>query len=307
MDPPGRGSPPADAGVGAPGPLHRPEGAETGRGAARQGGAGARARAGQARVAAPARPGRERELEPDRDPGRDPDRAQGGDRRRRHDLTAELGPPRRSSGEEGDGREVGRRPARLARGAPAPARREHGRAREGEGRRGRGVARRPLGGCDHVRLRRDRRRGARLLAEGEGRDDLERLRLRRLRRPRLHTREALPDHAHGQLLRQARPAPVPDRARRVRPRRPGALPRRLPLDRPRMGRRARPRRQARADPVRAAPGGARAAARLRGAAAPDPGRGRPRQGRPLRQGLRVPGSRAADPRRSCRRTAPPPT
>ena len=39
--------------------------------------------AGEARVAAPARPGRERELEPDRDPRRDPDRAQRGDRRRR--------------------------------------------------------------------------------------------------------------------------------------------------------------------------------------------------------------------------------
>ena len=41
------------------------------------------------------------------------------------------------------GREVGRRPARLARRAPAPARREPGRAGEGEGRRGRRAARRP--------------------------------------------------------------------------------------------------------------------------------------------------------------------
>ena len=127
-------------------------------------GARARARAGEARVAAPARPGRERELEPDRDPRRDPDRAQGGDRRRRHDLAAELDPPRRRRGEEGDRGEVGRRPARLARRASAPARREHGRAREGEGRRGRRAARRPLGRRDHLRLGRDRRRGARLLA-----------------------------------------------------------------------------------------------------------------------------------------------
>ena len=34
--------------------------------------------------------------------------------------------------------------------------------------------------------------------------------------------EPLPDHAHRQLLRQARPAAVPDRARRIGPRRPGA-------------------------------------------------------------------------------------
>ena len=52
----------------------------------------------------------------------------------------------------------------------------------------------------------------------------------------------LPDHAHRQLLRQARPAPVPDRARRVGARRPGALPRRLPLRRQGMGGGARARR-----------------------------------------------------------------
>ena len=42
---------------------------------------------------------------------------------------------------------------------------------------------------------------------------------------------------------------------------------------------------------------ARAAARLGGAAAPDPRGRRPRQGRPLREGVRVPRGRAADPRR----------
>ena len=47
---------------------------------------------------------------------------------------------------------------------------------------------------------------------------------------------ALPDHPHRQLLRQARPAPVPDRARGVGARRAGALPRRLPLGGPRLGR-----------------------------------------------------------------------
>ena len=44
---------------------------------------------------------------------------------------------------------------------------------------------------------------------------------------------------HGQLLRQARPAPVPDCTRRIRPRRRGSLPGRLPLLRPRVGGRAR--------------------------------------------------------------------
>ena len=67
--------------------------------------------------------------------------------------------------------------------------------------------------------------------------------------------------------------------------------------RPRVGGDARPRRPARADPVRAARPLARAPARLGGAAAPDPRRGRPRQGRPLRKGLRVSRRRPADPRR----------
>ena len=163
-------------------------------------------------------------------------------RRRADDVAAELGPLRRRRGQEGDRREVGRRPARLARRAPAPALREHGRAREGEGRPRRRAARRPLRRRDHLRLRRDRRGGAELLAAGTGRDDLERLRLRRLRRARLHPGRPLPDHAHRQLLRQARPAPVPDRARRVRARRPGALPRRLPLRRQGVGRGAWARR-----------------------------------------------------------------
>ncbi len=47
---------------------------------------------------------------------------------------------------------------------------------------------------------------------------------------------AVPDHPRGQLLRQARPAAVPDRARRVRPRRRRPLRRRLPAGRPRVGR-----------------------------------------------------------------------
>ena len=240
-----------DAGLGAPRALHRPQGPEAGRGAVRQGGTRACARPRPACLAPAARAGRERELEPDRDSRRDPDRAQGEDRRRRDHVAAELGAPGRGGGEEGDGRQVGRRSPRLARRPSSPSSREHGGPRKGEGRRGRGPARRPLGRRDHLRLGRDRGGGARLLAAREGRDDLERLRLRRLRRAGLHADRPLPDHAHGQLLRQARPPPVPDRARRVGPRRPGALPRRLPLLRPRVGGRTRARRPAGADPVRA--------------------------------------------------------
>ena len=86
------------------------------------------------------------------------------DRRRPDDLAAELRPPRRRGREARDRREVGRRPARLARRASAPARGKPRRPREGEGRRGRRAARRPLRRRDHLRLRRDRGRGARLRA-----------------------------------------------------------------------------------------------------------------------------------------------
>ena len=62
------------------------------------------------------------------------------------------------------------------------------------------------------------------------------------------------------------------------------------------------RRPARADPVRAAPPLARAAARLGGAAAADPRGRRPRPRRALGEGVRVPRRRAADPRaRAARR------
>ena len=80
-------------------------------------------------------------------------------------------------------------------------------------------------------------------------------------------------HAHGELLRAARPAAVPAGARRLRTRRRGPLPRRLPRDRPGVGRDARARRPPQAPAVRAAHGVARAAAGLRGAPAADP-RGR---------------------------------
>ena len=135
------------------------------------------------------------------------------------------------------------------------------------------------------------------LAARPGGHDRERLRLRRLRRAGVPPRGALPHHPHGQLLRQAGPAPVPARARRSRARRRRRpVRRRLPLHRPRVGGPARAGRPARADPVRAAHPLARAAAELRRAAPADPGGRRPRPGRPLRQGVRVPRGRAADPR-----------
>ena len=67
--------------------------------------------------------------------------------------------------------------------------------------------------------------------------------------------------------------------------------------RPRVGGDARARRPPRAARLRAAPPLARAPARLRGAAAADPGGGRPRPRRALGEGVRVPRGRAADPRR----------
>ena len=123
-----------------------------------------------------------------------------------------------------------------------------------------------------------------------------------------HDGRALPDHAHGQLLRPAQPAAVPDRARRVGPRRRRRpLRRRLPRGRPRVGRGARPRRPARAARLRPAPRGARAAARLRGEPAAA-ARRRPAaaaSSRPGRSSSTSPPSGRSWPR--CRRTAPPPS
>src|SRR5207248_1477121 len=165
-------------------------------------------------------------------------------------------------GEAGDRRALGRRPARLAARAPAPARREPARAREGDGRARRGEDRRALGRRDRRRLGRDRRGGARPRAEGPRRDDRERLRLRRLRRARVPAGRALPDHAHGELLRQAQPAAVPRGARRDRPRgRRAARRRRGDPRRPRRARRPLARRPPERD---AAPRGAAGAALPRG-------------------------------------------
>ncbi len=85
------------------------------------------------------------------------------------------------------------------------------------------------------RLGRDRRRGARAEPARPGGDDLERLRLRGLRRARVPARRPPAHHAHGQFLRQARPEAVPGGARPLGHRRRRPLRRRLPRRGPRVG------------------------------------------------------------------------
>ena len=93
------------------------------------------------------------------------------------------------------------------------------------------------------------------------------------------------------------PRPFLCRARRDRGRRRRPLRRRPPLDRQRVRRGARARRPCRGDPARSAALRARAAARLRGAS-PAAARGRrPGPDGAVREDLRVPRGRAADPRR----------
>src|SRR5207244_8779501 len=71
VDPLRHGAPAPDAGVDPPGALHRPEGTQARRGAARATGARPLLAPGAARVPARPPPGRERALEPDRNPGGD--------------------------------------------------------------------------------------------------------------------------------------------------------------------------------------------------------------------------------------------
>ena len=158
---------------------------------------------------------------------------------------------------------------------------------------------------DRRRLGGDRRGDARARPRGPVVHDRERLRLRRLRRARVlaRVRAGRPPfritHA-GSFFGKRDPRPFLTALARVD----GVVARFVGdfrADRPRVGGSGH-RRPHRADPVRAAPPLARAAARLRGAAAADPGGRRPRPRRALREGLRVPRRRAADPRaRAARR------
>ena len=295
----GRGARAADAGVDPPRALRRAARGPSLGGARRQAGRRTARHAGRAVRSAPARPGRERALEHARAAGGDPARPARGDRRRAHDLAAAVAPPARRRGEADDRRRVGRRPPRPTHLASASTRlRVAARAPEGEDHRRGGEARRLAGGRDRRGVRRDRRGDARAGAEGQGRHDRERLRLRRLCGTGIPLEREAADHARGPLPRQARPEAVPARTRGVRPRRRRRpLRRRLPRRRPRVRGIARPRRPHRAARRRLAPPLARAATGLRGAAPPDPGVRRPRPWRPDREDLRVPRGRAADPRR----------
>ena len=136
--------------------------------------------------------------------------------------------------------------------------------------------------------------------------DLERLRLRRLRRARLRARGERFRITHaGSFFGQARPASVPDRPG-TGGRRPRALRRRLPRRLTANGRPGSPTASSSSPTPRT---GASLELQRDSEALllliPDAGRPRPRDA--LRQGVRVPGRRPADPRRSCRPTGPPPS
>ena len=218
-------------------------------------------------------------------------------RRGDHDVAARLDPLRRRGRQARDGRRLARRRPRRAGREPAPPCRHDCDAGEAGGERPARSPRRALRGRDLGGVGCDRRRAAGARAARRRAHDRERLGLRRLRGPRVPAGEALPHHAHGQLLREAGPAPVPAGARGLGAGRGRTLRGRLPRRRPRVGGGARARRPARADPVLAASRVASAPARLRGTLASRPGGGWARQGRPQREGLRVPRRGAADPRR----------
>ena len=253
-----------------------------------------------------AAPGRERDLQPDGDPGRDQDRARGGDRRRHDHLAAAVDPLRRRRREARDRGALGRRPARLARRASASRHAAARRAREGAGRC-RPSPRSSRGSADAIVAVSD------AIADGDagdeparaGRDDLERLRLRGLRRARVRAPADRFRITHaGSFFGKRDPRPfltalVAGRRRRR------ALRRRLPGGRPRVG--SRDHGPDRAHPLRPPPPGARAPARLGGAAAPDPRGRRPREGRALRARSSSTWPPSARSSRSSRPTAPPPT
>ena len=147
------------------------------------------------------------------------------------------------------------------RAAPAPRDRGRRGVREGEGARRDRAARCAAGRRDRHGSRCDHRGDACARAEGTRGDDRERLRLRRLRRARVHADRPPPPHARGIVLRQARPEAVPAGARRFRARehhRP--VRRRLQAGRPRVPREPRPRRSRRDRRLRAAAHVARDAA-----------------------------------------------
>ena len=166
-----------------------------------------------------ARPRRECDLESHRDPRGDPHRPARGDRRRHDDVASRLDPLRRRRRQAGDGCALACRPSRPARRQPTAARGHCRDPGSTSGERAARPARRPPRRCDLMRFGRDRRGGARARPARNRPHDRERLRLRRLRGPRVPAGAALPDHARRKLLREARPASVPAGAARLRRRR----------------------------------------------------------------------------------------
>ena len=146
-----------------------------------------------------------------------------------------------------------------------------------------------------MRLRGDRGRGPDAQPSRHRPHDRERMRLRRLRRPRVPAGTSISDHARGELLRETRSSSVPAGAARLGRRRRRALRRRLPLVGSRVGGVARPRRPPAAGRLRAASGVAAAAARLGGTPPARARCGRTREGRSLREGVRVPRCGPPDP------------
>ena len=199
-------------------------------------------------------------------------------------------------------RALGRRPARLARRAPAPARRRASPCVQGAGHARRRAARRPP--ADAIVAVSDAIADETRELEPRGRSSRSRTAPTSTTSPASTYRPAdrfRITHA-GSFFGKRDPRPfltaLAESGLDVR----RALRRRLPRRRPRVGRDARARR-----PARAASRTCRAAASLelqRDSEAlllliPEAGgRG---QGRPLRQGLRVPRRRAADPRRRAAR------
>ena len=194
-------------GVGAPGALSRPERPQAGRGAARHAGRGAAGDAGAPARSPSSRAGRERLVGADGDPRRDPARARARDRRRDHDVAAELDPPVGAAVK----RATGARWVADLRDSPVAHahRRSESAAVRAKEKVDLGVAKLVARSADAIVCVADfiADEVRALEPRGERRDDPERLRLRRLRRARLHSRRAPADHAHGQLLRQARPTP----------------------------------------------------------------------------------------------------
>ena len=302
VGPPRRRPRSADAGLGPPRPLRRAEGTAAGRGAARPAGL---ERAG--RQAALASGG---VLVPDENvswnltaiPAAIRIARRRGDRRRDHDLAAGLGAPRRRRGQARRRARAGS-PTCATRSSPTrtATRRVPARAREGAAT---GQTRRAAG-RRAAPTRSSRSSDAiaeemRALGAEPGRDDRERLRLRRLRRARVPTpgRAAFRLTHTGSFFGRRDPRPFLDGARRSRRRHRRPLRRRLPRRRPRVGGGARPRRPARAA-SRISRGGAslelqRDSEALLLLIPESGGRGR---GRALGEGVRVPRGRAADPRR----------